>query len=109
MTVLFATEWPTEVWAVEHTNIRNERVVEVMEDLHAAQRFIDKVDRNYWAEPVLLHSRVNFFPCTPDRNGSDHIDEEPKPAKRQWSLFKSAVSIKRRYSRHTGDYANIPK
>jgi hypothetical protein len=109
MTVLFATEWPTEVWAVEHTNIRNERVVDVMEDLIAAQRFIEKVDRNYWAEPVLLHSQVNFFPCTPERYGPGDIADEPKPAKRQWSLFKSAVGITRRYSRHNGSYANIRK
>lgn len=106
MTLLFATEWPTEVWAVEYTNIRNERVVEVMETLDAAQQFIEKVDRNYWAEPVLLHSRVNFFPCTPDRYGPDHIVDVPKPVKRQWSLFKSAVGIKRKYSRHPRDYAN---
>jgi hypothetical protein len=109
MTVLFATEWPTEVWAVEYTNMRNERVVDVMEDLDSAQRFLEKVDRNYWAEPVLLHSRANFFPCAPDRYGPDNIADEPKPVKRQWSLFKSAVSIKRKYSRHTGDYANLRK
>jgi hypothetical protein len=107
MTVLFATEWPTEVWAVEYTNMRNERVVDVMEALDSAQRFLEKINRNYWAEPVLLHSRANFFPCTPECYGTDHIEETPKPVKRQWSLFKSAVGIKRRYSRHSGGYANL--
>ncbi len=109
MTVLFATEWPTEVWAVEHTNIRNQRVVDVMDTLDAAQQFIKNVDKNYWAEPVLLHGKVNFFPCTPDRNGPGDIADVPKPVRRQWSLFKSAVSIKRKYSRHTEGYANTRK
>ncbi|OBH50334.1 hypothetical protein A5686_13320 [Mycobacterium sp. E2479] len=109
MTVLFATEWPTEVWAVEYTNIRNERVVDVMDTLDAAQRFIEKVDRNYWAEPVLLRSRANFFPCAPDGCDPDHIAELPKPIKRQWSLFRTAVGIKRKYSRHTDGFANLPK
>lgn len=63
--MLFATEWPTEVWAVEYTNIRNQRLVDIMENLDAAQLFIEKVNRNHWAEPVLLHSPVNFFPARP--------------------------------------------
>ena len=109
MTVLFATEWPTEVWAVEYTNIRNERVVDVMEGLDSAQRFIEMVDRNYWAEPVLLHSRVSFFPCAPDRYGPGDIADVPKAVRRQWSLFKPAVGIKRRYLRHARGYANLPK
>jgi hypothetical protein len=109
MTVFFATEWPTEVWAVEHTNIRNERVVDVMETLDAAQQFIKNVDKNYWAEPVLLHSKVNFFPCPPDRYDPSHIADVPKPVRRQWSLFKSAVGIKRKYQRNTGSYANLRK
>ena len=65
--MLFAAEWPAEIWAVEYTNIRDQRIVEVMESLDAAQLFIEKVNRNYWANPVLLHSQANFAPtCLPD-------------------------------------------
>ena len=60
--MLFAAEWPTEVWAVEYTDVGDQRIVEVMENLDAAQLFIEKVNRNYWADPVLLHSHANFWP-----------------------------------------------
>lgn len=63
--MLFATDWPTEVWAVEYTNIRDQRVVDIMENLGAAQVFIENVNKNYWAEPVLLHSPVSFLPARP--------------------------------------------
>jgi hypothetical protein len=62
---MFATEWPSEVWAVEYTDISDQRIVDVMESLDAAQLFIEKVNTNYWANPVLLHSQANFFPARP--------------------------------------------
>lgn len=102
MTVLFATEWPTEVWAVEYTNICSQRVVEVMENLVAAQVFIENVNRNYWAEPVLLHSQANFFPARPIACGPRSTADVPKHVRRQRALFKSAIGVKRRYARHAG-------
>jgi hypothetical protein len=63
--MLFATDWPTEVWAVEYTNICDQRVVDIMENLGAAQAFIENVNKHYWAEPILLHSPVSFLPARP--------------------------------------------
>ena len=104
MTVLFATEWPTQVWAVEYTNICNQRVVEIMENLDAAQLFIRSVNRNHWAEPVLLHSQANFFPASPISYAPGHTADVPKPVRRQRALFKSAIGIKRKYARHAVVY-----
>jgi hypothetical protein len=103
MTVLFATEWPTEVWAVEYTNICNKRVVEVMADLVTAQLFIDNVNSNYWAEPVLLRSEAKFFPASPIAYGPDHTADAPKNVRRQRAPFKSATGVKRKYARHAGE------
>jgi hypothetical protein len=109
MTILFATEWPTEVWAVEYTNIRNERVVGVMENLVAAQLFMENIERNYWAEPVLLHSQVNFFPARPKAYGPGYTADVRKYFRRPRALFNSALGIKRKYARHTRGRANLSK
>ena len=97
--MMFATEWPTEVWAVEYTNIRNQRIVDVMENLDAAQLFIENVNRNHWAEPVLLRGHVNFFPARPIAYGPGSAADVPTHVGRRRMFFNSAIGIKRRYAR----------
>jgi hypothetical protein len=102
MTVLFATEWPNEVWAVEYTDICSKRVVELMENLVAAQLFFENVNRNYWAEPVLLHSQAKFFPARPIAYSPGYTADVPGHVRRQRAFFKSAIGTKRKYARHAG-------
>ncbi len=49
--MLFSAEWPTEVWAVEYTNISDQRIVDVMENLDAAQLFIENLNIQLLGEP----------------------------------------------------------
>ncbi len=98
--MLFATKWPTDIWAVEYTTISDQRTVAVMESLDAAQLFIEKVNRNYWANPVLLHSQANFFPARPIAYGPGYTADVPKHVGGQWLPCDSANAIEREYARH---------
>ncbi|WP_156623007.1 hypothetical protein [Mycobacterium sp. 1164966.3] len=110
--MLYATGWPTEIWAVEYTDIRDGRIVDVMKNFDAAQLFIEYMNRNYWAEPILLRSPASFFPARPiddtspvdsQTSANDHPDE-PKARtffgnrRRKWynhSVFRNSGSERR--------------
>jgi hypothetical protein len=52
-----AAEWPTEVWAVEYTNIDNKRIVQVVTDKEEA---VDFATHTPTASPILLCSYAEF-------------------------------------------------